>query len=102
MSVLPTLVTMKNTSHLTLRGMILEAARGTAVSISGGTDNRIVGCTICNVGSWAVDISGGGMANGVVGCDIYETGDDGIRLSGGNRLTLTPAGHYAENNHVHH
>jgi hypothetical protein len=99
-SVLPTLVTMTGASHVTLRGMTLEAARGTAVTINGGTQSQIVGCTIRNVGGWAVKIEGG-AANGVIGCDILGTGDGGIALDGGDRKTLTPAGNYADNNHIH-
>jgi len=99
-SVLPTMVTMNDVSHVTLRGMIIEAARGTAVTVSGGTQNRIVGCTIRNAGGGAVSISGG-THHGVVGCDIYQMGAGGISLNGGKRETLTPAGHFAENNHIH-
>jgi hypothetical protein len=99
-SILPTLVTMKETSHVTLRGFTLEAARGTAITMAGGTQNQIVGCTIRNVGSLAVRVDGG-TQNAVIGCDIYATGDGGIVLSGGDRKTLTPAGHLAENNHIH-
>jgi len=100
-SVLAMLVAMRQVSHVALEGFVLEAARGTAVSIAGGAHVKVAGCTIRNVGGWAVRISGG-EANGVVGCDIYETGDGGIALEGGDRKTLTPAGHYAENNHIHH
>jgi parallel beta helix pectate lyase-like protein len=100
-SVLPSLVTMRDVSHVTLRGMTLEAARGTAVTIVGGGQNQIVGCTIQNVGGWAVKIAGG-TDHRVVGCDICETGDGGIALEGGDRKTLTPARHLAENNHIHH
>ncbi len=100
-SVIPTLVTMKDVSHLTLRGFTLEGARGTAVTASGGTDNRIVGCTIRNVGGWAVTVSGG-TRHAVIGCDMSQMGGGGISLSGGDRTTLTAAGHFAENNHIHH
>jgi hypothetical protein len=100
-SVLPTLVTMKDTSHITLRGMIFEAARGTAVSMSGGTKNLVAGCTLRNVGGWGVTVDGG-TEHSVVGCDIYETGAGGISMGGGDRATLTPANHLADNNHVHH
>jgi len=100
-SVLPTMVTMKDVSHVTSRGFTIEGVRGTAISMSGGTENRVVGCTIRNVGGWAVKVSGGN-GHGVVGCDMYRMGGGGISLSGGNRTTLTPAGHFAENNHVHH
>jgi len=99
-SILPTLITMKETSHITLRGFTLEAARGTAITMGGGTQNQIVGCTIRNVGSLAVRVDGG-TQNAVIGCDIYGTGDGGIVLNGGDRKTLTPAGHLAENNHIH-
>ena len=100
-SVLPTLVTLKDASHVSLRGVTMEATRSTAAVMRGGTRNLIVGCTLRNLGSWAASISGG-TANGVVGCDIHDTGSGGVVLSGGNRATLTPAGHFAENNHIHH
>ena len=100
-SVLPTLLTMKDTSHVTFDGFTFEAARGTAVTISGGEQTRIVNCTLRNLGSWAVKVSGG-TAHSVAGCDIYATGDGGISLAGGDRNTLTPARHNAENNHIHH
>jgi hypothetical protein len=99
-SVIETMVKMENVAHVTIRGITFEAARGTAIIIANGTHNRIVGCTLRNLGGWAVNISGGAN-NGVVGCDIYETGNGGISLSGGNREKLEPAGHYAENNHIH-
>jgi len=89
-SVLPTMVTMKEVSHVTLRGMIVGAARGTAIRMSGGTANRIVGCTLRNIGGGAVAVSGG-TGHGVVGCDIYETGSGGISLNGGDLKTPTPA-----------
>jgi hypothetical protein len=100
-SMLPTIVTMKDVSHVTLRGFTLEGARGTAITVSGGAENRVVGCTICNVGGWAVTVSGG-RGHGVVGCDMYQMGGGGISLSGGDRTALTTAGHFAENNHIHH
>ncbi|OHB81924.1 MAG: hypothetical protein A2V98_13665 [Planctomycetes bacterium RBG_16_64_12] len=100
-SVQSTLVTVRDASHVTLQGMILESARGTAVTITGSEDVRVMGCTLRNLGGWAVTISGGKQC-GALNCDIYETGNGGSALSGGDRKTLTPAGHYALNNHIHH
>ncbi len=100
-SVLDSLITLKDTAHVTLRGFTLEACRGTAVSVAGGSGNRVAGCVLRNTGGWAVRI-GGGTGNGVVGCDITNTGLGGIGLDGGERKTLTPAGLYAENNHIYH
>lgn len=99
-SVLNTLVTLTRVKHVTLRGLTLEAARGTAIRIEGAANTRIVGCTLRNVGSWAVSVNG--VNSGVMGCDIYGTGDGGISLRGGDRRTLTPANLHAENNHIHH
>jgi hypothetical protein len=100
-SILPTLMTLQNVSHVELHGMILEAARGTAITVEGGTGVCIRKCVLRNVGSWAVRIAGA-TDSGVQGCDIYQVGDGGISLEGGDRKTLTPGNLYADNNHIHH
>lgn len=100
-SVSPSLITMQDAAHVTVRGFVLEACRGTAITMSGGTMNRVIGCVIRNTGAAAVSVNGG-TEHGVIGCDIYNTADGGIQLTGGDRKTLTPAGHFADNNHVHH
>jgi parallel beta-helix repeat protein len=99
-SILPTIISMNNVSHVTIQGITLECCRGIAVDVKGGTNNSLAGCTLRNIGTNAVNIDGGSM-NGIVGCDIYNCGDSGIRLSGGDRKTLTPAGNYAINNQIH-
>ena len=99
-SVRDNLVVMRRAHSITLRGLTFEAARGTAIKIDGALNDKLVGCTLRNVGGTAVTVNGAN--SGVVGCDIYATGDGGISLSGGDRATLEPAGLYAENNHIHH
>jgi len=99
-SVVPTLISLKDAAYVTLRSLTLEAMRNTAVVISGGSHNRLAGCTIRNGGRNAVSVTG--TANGVVGCDIEQMAEGGISLSGGDRKTLTPARLVAENNHIHH
>jgi hypothetical protein len=86
-------------SHVTFRGFTLEACRGTAIILRGGSDCHVVGCTIRNTGHAAV-VVGGGERHEVYGCDIEHCGTQGIAMKGGDRPTLTPAGHNAENNHV--
>ena len=100
-SVLPTMVTMTEASYVTLQGFKFEGARGTAITMAGGVGNRVVGCTIRNVGGWAVIVSGG-QRHSIVGCDIDQTGGGGISLNGGDRTTLARGEHLAENNHIHH
>jgi len=101
LSALPHLFVLKDCSWVTIRGIVLEATRSAAVTISGGTSNTVAGCTVRNTGGWAMKISGGSQ-NSVLGCDIYRTGEGGVSLNGGDRRTLTPGGHRAENNHIHH
>jgi len=88
-------------AHVTVRGLLIEAGRGSGVVVKGGTQVKVVACTFRNLGNWAVKVYGG-TGHGVVGCDISQTGQGGIHLEGGDRKTLTPAGHYADNNHIHH
>ena len=100
-SVIDTLIAMKDVAHVTIRGFTLEACRGTAVTLDRGTAVRVAGCVIRNTGAWAVHISRS-RQSGVLGCDITSTGLGGVSLEGGDRKTLTPAGLYAENNHIYH
>ncbi len=101
-------ISIKDASHVTLRGLTVEFSQGDGVVIEGGQENLIAGCTLRNLGGIAVTIKdlpgalGGGRHNGVTGCDISEVGREGIMLNGGNRNTLAPAKHFAVNNHIHH
>jgi hypothetical protein len=93
------LLRLRGVSHVTFRGLILEATRGSAVEIRDGASNRVAGCLLRNLGDWGVRVEGG-QGHGVVNCDIMDTGDGGVSLSGGDRKTLAPAGHYVENCHL--
>ncbi len=92
------LLKLTEVSHVTFRGLALEATRGNAIEINGGAGNRIAGCLIRNVGDSGVVIAGG-TGHGVVSCDVCDAGDGGVSLTGGDRQTLTPGGHFVENCH---
>lgn len=97
LSLLPgPLLKLTDVSHVSFRRLTLEATRGNAVEIHGGANNRIVGCSIRNIGDWGVKISGG-TGHSVVSCDVRDTGDGGVDLAGGDRQTLKPGGHFVEN-----
>ena len=100
-SVVRDLVRLDGVAHVAFRNLLLEAGRGSAFLIKGGDSVRLVASTIRNMGNWGVKVLGG-TRHGVVGCDIYGTGQGGVHLEGGDRKTLTPASHYADNNHIHH
>ena len=92
------LLKFSDVSHVTFRGLTLEATRGNAIEIRGGTNNRIADCIIRNIGDSGVTIDGGAN-HAVVGCEILDTGDGGVSLHGGDRATLRSAGHFVENCH---
>lgn len=45
------LVALDHVSFVTLRGLTIEQGRGLGLSIEGGSDNRLVDCTVRNVGT---------------------------------------------------
>jgi hypothetical protein len=100
-SVSNVLVNLTGVEHVTFQGLIFEAARGTAIVMKDCRDTRIAGCVLRNLGNRAVQIEDG-RNDGVASCDIYGTGGGGISLRGGERESLTPGGHFADNNHIHH
>ncbi len=90
------LVRLSGASHLTVRDLTFEDARGNGVQISGGEDDRIAGCTFRNLGDLGIRVAGGARHT-VLGCDVYDTGEGAVSVEGGDRKTLTPCGHRVEN-----
>ena len=95
------LITLKDVSHVIFQGFMLEGGLGNGVEITGGASNLVAGCTCRNLGGSGVLIQGG-VGHGVRSSDFHDLGQGGIYLSGGDRKTLAGAGHFAENNHLHH
>jgi len=95
------MVTMNDVTHVTLRGLTLECARGGGIRVYGGANVNVAGCTIRNLGQDGVLIQGG-TDHVVASCDIYNLGEAGVMMSGGDRQTLEPGRHSAINNHIHH
>jgi hypothetical protein len=100
-SVLDTLIRIEDASDVRIEGLILEGARATAMSLESCSGCAVSKCVVRNGGGWAVRVAGGDDV-GVTGCHIHGVGKGGIALSGGDRATLTAAGHYAEDNDIHH
>jgi hypothetical protein len=92
------------TRRVVFRGFTFECCEGTAIVLKDTGDCLVAGNTIRNAGDYGgsgVSVDGG-RRNGVAGNDIYEVGRSGVSLSGGDRITLTPAENYADNNYIHH
>ena len=93
---------------VTIRGFEIMGCEESAIGIRESEHVLIAGCTIHDTGgklgySAGVSIYQGHHC-GVVGCDLYNVCNNGIRLSGSqdDYNTLTPTGHYADNNYLHH
>lgn len=99
-SVIPTIIALQDASHVTVRGLVLEACRGNAVEAANVKDVWIEDCTIRNTGHYAITLTG--KESGVRQCDISGTGSGGIWLSGGDRATLTPGHLRVEDTVIHH
>ena len=98
-SVLPALVKMEDVAHVTLNGLVFEGTRSTALSLSNVTGVRVERSIIRNTGHWGASLSG--KDSGMAGCDLYNLASGGVSMSGGDRRTLTPAGLYVDNCHLH-
>jgi hypothetical protein len=102
--VLQMILRLEGTRYVTVQGLGFEVCDGNGVMMTNTENCRLAACTIRNVGEYHGSgvVLAGGRNCGVVGCDISEIGQHGISLSGGDIITRTPAGHYAENNHIWH
>lgn len=95
------LVSLTDAAHVTLRDLVLEGGRSHGLTITGGTHNEVLGCTVRHCGNWGI-VAKGGTHHTVAGCEVAATGDGAIEVSGGDRLTLARADHRVHNCHLHH
>ncbi|MDG3006517.1 right-handed parallel beta-helix repeat-containing protein [Paludisphaera mucosa] len=91
-------------SHVTFRGLTLEACTGEAILLDKVESCTVAACTVRGVGDYNHAAIGvlEGSHNRIVGNDVYDVGSHGIFLSGGDRVSLTSADNRAENNYLHH
>ena len=94
------LVRLDGVSHVTLRGLTLEACRGDAITIRGGTHNLIDECSVLSAGNRGATIADT-TDSGVRGGEITGTGEGGVSLDGGDRKTLMPGRNFVVNCRIH-
>ena len=94
------LVRLDGVSHVTLRGLTLEACRGDAITIRGGTHNLIDECSVLSAGNRGATIADT-TDSGVRGGEITGTGEGGVSLDGGDRKTLVPGRNFVVNCRIH-
>ncbi|NLY89898.1 MAG: hypothetical protein GX085_09840 [Firmicutes bacterium] len=95
------LVLMENLSHLRFEGVVFDLARWDGIRINNCRNVLLAGCIIRRIAGRGVVIHGG-RTTGIFGCEIHTIGRSATEIYGGDRKTLTPAGHFIENCHLHH
>lgn len=95
-------ITLKGASHVTLRGLTVEANLGDGIRVTNGSDVLVAGCVVRYVDRYAV-VFDGGRRNTLQSCDLYHLGEGGVWLSGGDDKSSprVPAKHRVVNNHIH-
>jgi hypothetical protein len=95
-------VGMDGASHLTLRNLVVEAALGHGIVVTGGDHVLVAGCTVRNVDRYAIRLDGG-KEHVALSNDLYNLGAGGVWLGGGDEINTprVPAGHQVVNNHIH-
>jgi len=92
---------LKGASGLTVEGLVVQGGLGNGIEILDGESCTVQGCELSGLGKNGVVIKGG-KQHRVQSCDLHTLGHGGILLGGGERKSLTPCGHVADNNHIHH
>ena len=95
------MIRIEEADYIRFRRIMMEATRGTALEIRGGSHITFAGCTFRNIGTHAIWVEGG-TDHTIQSCDLYHIGDGGIHIAGGERKTLTPGNHQVNNCHIHH
>ncbi len=93
-------VQMEEVSHVRLEHVTMELGRADGVTVRGGSNCLLAGCTIRKLAGTAVIVAGGAR-HGLFGCHLHTLGRGGSIVVGGDRRTLAPGGHFVENCHVH-
>lgn len=94
------LISVQNASYITFYGLEVTGGKKKGIVINGGTQNRIDSCDINTFETQGVSITGG-SDNGICNSSVYNTGTGGIILNGGDKASITPAGNFVTNNHIH-
>ncbi|MBS1633839.1 MAG: right-handed parallel beta-helix repeat-containing protein, partial [Bacteroidetes bacterium] len=95
------MIELNDVRNVTVQGITFSSSRANGIVVQGGENNLIAGCDFRNLSSIAVQINGG-TKNGISGCNLYDLAAGGISLRGGDRKTLTSAGNFVTNTHIHH
>ena len=91
---------LEGVSDVTIEGFVIEAFRGTALTLRNCSRITVASCTFRNIGNRAVCVDDSTEIH-IRDCHVYHTGDGGIAFYCGDRVTLSPAHCSVEHCHLH-
>ena len=95
------LVDARDVTDIMFDGFVFEHSRTVAVVFRTAARAAVLSSVFRHTSSWGVKVAHGTDCR-VEGCDMYDLGEGGISLEGGDFKTLTPGNNVADNNHIHH
>ena len=87
---------------ITIRGFTIECCDGNGVTVNKSANCVVAGNVVHGIGGYAGIRIMDGKNCGAVSNDVFDACHQGIEIKGGDPESLTPGGHYADNNYVHH
>ena len=102
LSILPVVLSFKNTSWVTFQDVIVEESRSNLISVTDGEGIVLTHNILRNSAGHAVKIERGSNHK-IRHSEIVNTGKGGILIKkAGDRFNLTPGNHTIDNNAIHH
>jgi len=101
LSLLPVrMVELNQVAHVSFEGLTWDLGCADAVSVQGGSDCALAGCTIRRFAGNGVEMVGGNRHT-LQSCDIYSLGRGGAHVAGGDRRTLARGDHVVRDCDIH-
>jgi hypothetical protein len=94
------LLALDRCGNITIEGFTIEAGRGHGLALRDCLNISISDCHVRNMGNFGIYIPASEKV-AISGCTIHDCGDGAITINGGSRLTLSPANHIVDNNHIY-
>ena len=94
------LLRAEGVSHLIVRDLTFENARGAGIRMISCQNCRVENCLVRNMGRSGMNLAGTRVS--ALGCEVTGTASYGISVRGGDRKTLTPGECSVLDCHIHH
>ena len=94
------MLSLANVAHVRIEGLVFDLSRSSGMLIRDCERCLVAGCTVKRFAGTGITMTGG-SENGILGCDLYSLGRRATEVTGGDRKTLTPGKHFVENCWMH-